>query len=266
MDQSTPDATGEAPAHELASLQGWHARYAQQAGWTRDVRRYLYQRANLAAAQRVLEVGCGTGVITADLSASCSASICGLDLHLASLKLAAQTGMTVPLACGDALSLPYASGTFDLTCCHFLLLWVPKPAMALAEMRRVTRRGGAVLILAEPDYGGRIDYPPELDAVGRWQREALARNGADSEIGRKLGALLAEAGLQMVELGVLGGQWGAPPSAEAQTLEWAVLRLDLQGVASPPLLQALQVRDRVAWQRGERVLYVPTFYAWGRVS
>jgi SAM-dependent methyltransferase len=213
-----------------------------------------------------LEVGCGTGAITADLAACSPAAIHGLDLGFPHLAFAAKLDVAASFACGDALALPYATGVFDLTCCHFLLLWVPQPAAALAEMRRVTRPGGAVLVLAEPDYGGRIDHPPELAPLGQWQREALKHQGADPEMGRQLGGLLTRAGLQSVEMGVLGGQWGAVASRESHTLEWAVLQADLHQLADPEVLQQMEAQDRAAWQQGERVLFVPTFYAWGRVG
>ncbi len=44
--------------------------------------------------------------------------------------------------------------------------------MQSEEMVRVTRPHGFVLALAEPDYGGRIDYPSELSTIGNWQIEA----------------------------------------------------------------------------------------------
>ncbi len=262
MDQNTPNPL----AAEPLSLEAWHARFCQQAGWTRDLRQYLYGRAGLSEARRVLEVGCGTGVIAADLAACSSAAVHGLDLSLRHLRFARRQGIAAQFACGEASALPYATGVFDLTCCHFLLLWVSRPEAALAQMRRVTRKGGVVLALAEPDYGGRIDYPSELAPLGQWQRDALKRQGADPEIGRKLGALLRRAGLQAVETGLLGGQWGPAPSSEARTSEWAVLQADLGPTVALETLQHLQSLDDAAWQRGERVLFVPTFYAWGRVS
>jgi SAM-dependent methyltransferase len=262
MDQDTPNPQ---PAGAL-SLEAWHARFCEQAGWTRDLRRYLYGRAGLSEGRRVLEVGCGTGVVAADLAACSAAAVHGLDFSLPHLRFAYQQSTPAQFTCGDAQALPYDSGVFDLTCCHFLLLWVRRPEAVLAEMRRVTRKGGAVLALAEPDYGGRIDYPPEMAPLGQWQRDALKRQGADPEVGRKLGSLLRRAGLQAVETGVLGGQWGPALSCDARASEWAVLQADLGQAVALETLRQLQALDDVAWQRGERVLFVPTFYAWGRVD
>ena len=64
-----------------------------------------------------------------------------------------------------------------------------------------------MLACAEPDYGGRIDYPDELSEIGRLQMMSLARQGANPQVGRKLKAILREAGIREVEVGILGGQW-----------------------------------------------------------
>jgi SAM-dependent methyltransferase len=269
MEPSTPDSTARVSRVGVISplsIPAWHRRFLQQAGWTRDLRQYLYRRAKVPTARRILEVGCGTGALTAEWSALTSALIVGLDCSAPHLEFARQHDAATPFTQGDARALPYSSGVFDATYCHYLLLWVHDPLAVLAEMRRVTRRGGAVLALAEPDYGARIDYPPGLEPLGRWQYEALKRQGAEPETGRRLGALFARAGLQTVETGVLGGQWQGLPEPEVWEAEWTVLQADLQGWVSPDILAQLSTAEAAAWQRGERVLFVPTFYAWGQVK
>lgn len=247
------------------TTEDWHRRFVQQAAWTQPLRRYLYQRVGLLAAQRIMEVGCGTGALLEELSQACSGRMTGLDLDFARLSFARQSAAQANLTAGDALALPFKPASFDLTLCHFLLLWLPAPLAGLREMMRVTRPGGAVLALAEPDYGGRIDYPLELARIGVLQAESLRRQGADPIMGRKLAGLLRRAGLEQVESGVLGGEWRQmAPEADRQG-EWEVIRADLQDTLSLAELDRLQPVDQAAWQSGERVLFVPTFYAWGRV-
>src|SRR5512134_3202020 len=54
--------------HDLSSAcMNWHTRYSQQAKWTRDLREYIFEKTDLNRAQRVLEVGCGTGAILSEL-------------------------------------------------------------------------------------------------------------------------------------------------------------------------------------------------------
>lgn len=221
----------------------WHERYRQQARWTADLRRFLGEKAGLPRARRVLEVGSGTGVILADLVANSSAAVHGIDLDLPSLRYSRTYAPAAHHAQAGAHFLPFPDEAFDLACCHFLLLWTPEPEQVLREMRRVTRPGGAVLAFAEPDYGGRIDHPPALAPLGRWQTDALAKRGADPFIGRRLAGLLAAAGLRSVESGVLGGFWAGPPEREAWESEWDTLAADLAGVVPPARLEDLRRQD-----------------------
>jgi SAM-dependent methyltransferase len=241
----------------------WHARYTQQAGWTAQLRAFLFKQAGLHGAQRLLEIGCGTGAVLADFASQ--PGLYGLDLDLDVLPQAHLHAPTALLTCADALHLPYASAVFDAVFCHFTLLWLNDPFRALVEMRRVTCPGGALLALAEPDYGGRVDYPLELAELGRWQGAALKQQGADPQMGRKLAAAFARAGVQHVQTGVIGAQWQSAPSAREIELEWQTLASDLKEHAGAAQLQEMRNLDERAWALGERVLYVPTFYAWGVV-
>ncbi len=180
----------------------WHARYTQQARWTKNLRAYLFEKAGLRRAQRVLEVGCGTGAILSDLEIP--ASLHGLDLSRAALAEARVHAPGAILVRADALSLPYADFTFDITFCHFLLLWVRDPLQAAREMARATRPNGFVLALAEPDHTARMDKPDSLAPLGRWQTESLRAQGADVPFGARLAETFARAAAS-------GGRNGAAP-------------------------------------------------------
>jgi ubiquinone/menaquinone biosynthesis C-methylase UbiE len=247
----------------MLSAQDWHLRFLLQARWTDELRRHLARELGFDRAERILEVGCGTGVITGALCERTRANLHGLDIDEERLGLAQSQAVGVCYTCGDGLSLPYAAGSFDATVCHFFLLWASDAAKALAEMRRVTRPGGWVVAMAEPDYGGRIDSPAELEAPGRLQTAALSGQGADPYIGRRLAGLFAETGLRNVHFGLLGGNWsGALSPSEAES-EWAILRSDLKELASLEQMERWRLAEARAAERGERVLFVPTFYAWG---
>ncbi len=241
----------------------WHDRYRQQARWTRDLRTYLFGRAGLAHAHRVIEVGCGTGALLMDLDTP--AELHALDLDPQRLGEARRHAPSARLVCGDALCLPYPSATFDITFCHFLLLWVSDPLRALGEMKRITRAGGAVLAFAEPDHTARRDEPASLIPLGRWQAESLRRQGADPSLGARLGALFKQAGIPLVETGPLQITPGADPTRADRELEWAVLQADLAGLVAPAQLQEMERLDREAWQTGTRRLHVPTYFAYGVV-
>ena len=248
--------------HRLTAAHS-HARYQQQAAWTESLRRYLFARVPLFASSKVLEVGCGTGAVFPSIHSYTKAKLFGVDLALDSLRFARPRDPSARLCAGNALALPYADGAFDAALCHYFLLWVSSPRAALAEMARVTKPGGVLLALAEPDYGGRVDYPPPLDELGALQAKGLASQGANPRTGRELGALFHEADLEQVQTGVLGGEWTRPPDEAAWALEWDMLAHDLQGAASAAQVASWREADRLAWASGARTLFVPTFYALG---
>jgi SAM-dependent methyltransferase len=241
----------------------WHKRFLQQAGWTGDLRHYLFEKAGLSHALRVLEVGCGTGAILVDIKGP--GNCFGLDLDAGRLKEARQHAAEARLVCGDALRLPFPSESFDITCCHYLLLWVGDPLQALREMKRVTHSGGSVLALAEPDHSARVDEPAALAVLGRWQTEALRRLGADTSLGGRLGHLFEQAGIRLVETGLIRGEGKQLMENKEWKLEWEVLEADLAGMIASEEVQELKRLDEIAWQQGVRILYVPTYFAHGVV-
>ncbi len=241
----------------------WHTRYLQQADWTRDLRAYLFEKAGLTRAQRVLEVGCGTGAILADITAR--ASLHGLDINPAALAECRIHAPAANLITGNALSLQYQDAAFDITYCHFLLLWVKDPIQALREMKRVTKPNGSVLAFAEPDYTNRIDKPEELMALGKWQLDALKRQGADPSFGARLAESFYEAGIKLVETGPIQSQ-GLMRDADERRQEWAVIESDLAGLVPAQEIQRMKVLDLQAWAKNIRVLQVPTYFAWGIIS
>lgn len=249
------------------SVQDWHARYLQQARWTASIRQYLFGKARLPVDARVLEVGCGTGAIMTDFAGERRLDLLvGLDIAAPPLQAAAVHAPEARLAQGDARYLPFTDRSFDWVYCHFLLLWVRAAEIAVKEMARIVQPGGAIMALAEPDYGGRIDHPDGLVKLGILQAQALTSQGADPLAGRKLAGWFSAAGLLDIEYGVLGGQWTTAHHPDEWQMEWAVLEADLAGRLPEVELSALKQRDLAARLSGERLLFVPTCYAFGRVA
>lgn len=240
----------------------WHTRYSQQAQWTRALREYVFERTGLNDAQRVLEVGCGTGAILSELPNRPTKY--GLDIDPAALTECHVNAPDALLVQGNALALPYADKSFDIVYSHFLLLWVSDPLNVLLEMKRMVRSGGYVIAFAEPDYISRMDEPNELIELGKWQTEALARQGADPSIGARLAELFFQAEIPIIETGTIQGPENEP-SPEEWELEWAVIESDLAEWHPVADIQKMKQLDRQARERGTRRLYVPTHFAWGRV-
>ena len=237
----------------------WHQRYQQQANWTRELREYIFNEIGLTEESRALEVGCGTGAILSTIDSP----VYGLDIQLASLKEAQIHAPTSPLTCANAFSLPYADASFEIVFCHFLLLWLPNPQDAIKEMLRVTRAGGYIIAFAEPDYTHRVDKPAALAELGAWQRDALKRQGATPAMGADLAELFYGAGIEIVETGAISNAEHEPFNTEEWALEWATLEADLAGNISDERILKMKSLDKLAWENGERILYVPTHYIRG---
>jgi hypothetical protein len=122
-----------------------------------------------------------------------------------------------------------------------------------------------VLALAEPDYSARQDAPAALEPLGQMQNESLRRQGADISLGGRLADLFLRAGIKPIECGALAPAPFEPPAPEEQEMEWAVLQADLADSLSSAEFQTYRSLDAQAWRDGTRRLYVPTFFAWGRV-
>jgi ubiquinone/menaquinone biosynthesis C-methylase UbiE len=234
-----------------------------QAKWTAENRRRLFKLAKLGDASKVLEVGSGTGAISHEIPIRSTAKSFGIDIDPHVVSIAHKFDFNSQYAVADGMGLPFQKDCFDICFSHFLLMWVEDPSVILEEMRRVTRPGGAVIALAEPDYGGRIDYPQELERLGQLQAKSLADQGADLHTGRKLRMYFTKAGLVKVQVGVLGGEWSSYPDETVLRSEWETLKRDLAQMISSEELNRYQKLNHEAWSSGHRLLYVPTFFAIG---
>ncbi len=92
---------------------------------------------------RVLDVGCGAGLLANQLGAA-GHDVTGLDLSDDALAVAARHDPrhTVRYLTGDALSLPFADASFDVVCAMDFLEHLETPARAIAEAARVLRPSG----------------------------------------------------------------------------------------------------------------------------
>jgi demethylmenaquinone methyltransferase / 2-methoxy-6-polyprenyl-1,4-benzoquinol methylase len=137
--------------HEVAAMfDGVAARYdrtntvlsfGRDRAWRRATRRALALR----PGERVLDVGAGTGVSTAEFTGDGRLAV-GADLSLGMLAAGRRRRPHVPLLAADALALPFPDATFDAVTISFALRNVVDPAAALRELLRLTRPGGRLVV------------------------------------------------------------------------------------------------------------------------
>jgi SAM-dependent methyltransferase len=103
---------------------------------------------------RLLHVGCGTGTAL-ELAARSGAEVAGLDASVELLKVARERLPDADLRVADAAELPYDRGCFDQVMAFDAIQYIEPPAVAVAELARVTRPGGSVVIGLWHNWSGR---------------------------------------------------------------------------------------------------------------
>jgi len=144
--------------------------------WSRRVAPLFVEWAGINRGQRVLDLGCGTGSLTQALVQAQASAVTGLDASAPYLDFARAriTDPTVSFELGDAYVLPYEDETFDRTLSMLTLDLLDDPERALAEMRRVTRRGGTVAGLVNDFRCGFTAFSIVLDAAAPLEPTAAA--------------------------------------------------------------------------------------------
>jgi ubiquinone/menaquinone biosynthesis C-methylase UbiE len=111
--------------------------------------RDLVARVPRRDGMRVLELACGTGIVTRHLRAALpsSATLVATDLSEAMIAYAARsvTAPGVVWQAADAQALPFDDGAFDLAVCQFGLMFLPDKVRGFQEARRVLAPGGQLL-------------------------------------------------------------------------------------------------------------------------
>lgn len=95
--------------------------------------------------ERILDVACGTGTSTVALTRK-GATAVGLDFSTGMIMEARRRHPGIEFVQGDATALPFGDGEFDAVTVSFGLRNVKDPHLALAEMFRVLKPGGRVVI------------------------------------------------------------------------------------------------------------------------
>jgi ubiquinone/menaquinone biosynthesis C-methylase UbiE len=113
----------------------------------------LLGRTALQPGERVLDIACGTGIVARQAAPQVGAQgqVAAIDMNPAMLAVAralqAPSGAMINWQEGNAMTLPFPDGTFDVTLCQHGLQFFPDPVGAVREMRRVLAPGGRALVI-----------------------------------------------------------------------------------------------------------------------
>jgi SAM-dependent methyltransferase len=169
-----------------------------------EMRRAFLAGVELPSSADVLEVGCGTGVLTRVLAALPRVrTVVGVDLAESLVEKARELAPGLRFEQADARSLPFADASFDVVVFDSTLSHVPEPERALGEASRVLRPGG-LLAAFDGDYATTTVALDEHDPLQTCVATMMAGSVTDRRIMRRLPALLRDRGLEIVHTGSHG--------------------------------------------------------------
>ena len=159
----------------------------------------------LKPGMRVLDAGCGTGVVTRRIAVKISpGEVYGVDMDPLFIEEAKKFAVkekasNIRYSLGNIDVLEFSDDVFDLSYSRLVLMHVKDPVKTVAELGRVTKKGGTIAV-SDQDDGGIIVYP-ELPKMMRMFSKygSLAKmRGEDRFIGRKLFSIMERAGLSPI--------------------------------------------------------------------
>jgi arsenite methyltransferase len=188
--------------------------------------------------ERVLDLGSGPGFLVASLAdaVGVAGAVHGLDPSPAMNGLARELTAdrpTVRIDDGDALALPYSDGSFDVVVSTQVYEYVPDIPRAFAELRRVVRAGGRVLVM-DTDWDSVVWHVADRERHRRIMR-AWDEHLADPHLPCTLPGQLRRAGFRVVRRTVvpLFNPVHEPETYSAMTMQTiARFVVDRQGITA----------------------------------
>lgn len=224
-----------------------------------DAMARLRAAAAVTATSKVLDVACGPGIVACTLAAE-AGHVTGIDLTPAMLEQAkarqSQAGLgNLDWRLGDAANLPFADESFDVVVTRYSFHHIREPARVLAEMRRVCRKGGRILV---------VDATPSPETQAAYDRMETLRDPSHASA------------LTQQQLRVLGEQAGL----SEVVVDFHRIEADVVSIADPETLDALiamldadiatgEDRIGVAARRGASgvsFLFPVSVVAWDRLA
>ena len=154
----------------------------QMGRWSRRLAPLFIDFAGITNAERVLDVGCGTGNLSFALAHIPGVGgVRGIDFSRAYVEHAKRQNRDSRLdfEVGDACALPFPDGSFDHSLSMLVLQFVPQPDRAVREMRRVTRPGGIVAAATWDTRGGLACFRMIFDTAAMLDRSGNERRARE---------------------------------------------------------------------------------------
>jgi 2-polyprenyl-3-methyl-5-hydroxy-6-metoxy-1,4-benzoquinol methylase len=211
VDSRDMPATGD-PEYALSSAaEHEHERLSRQSDLYEPFTRRLLARAGIQPRMRVLDVGCGPGDVSFLLSELVGAegSVVGVERDEQALEAArtraGESGLVnVEFVCDDFRDVQLVGGPFDALVGRFVLMYQADPADAVSSAAHHIRPGG-VVVFAEMNLlmgsalpaRSLVSWPPTpaSEQLSEWIHEAFGRLGTQPDMGIRLPATFAQAGL-----------------------------------------------------------------------
>lgn len=158
----------------------------------------------LTDRSNVLEVGSGMGLFAQELAEKYPSNhIHTIEISMTQIKKDSHTSSNRFALQGDAHYLPYKNAAFDVIFCRYLLEHVRQPELVLTEIKRLLKPGGKFYI-QENNISVHIFEPecPYFEEI--WKKFVLLQKqlGGDALIGKRLFALLRQAGFRSIKLSI----------------------------------------------------------------
>jgi ubiquinone/menaquinone biosynthesis C-methylase UbiE len=213
-----------------------------------------------ASGSYILEAGCGVGAQTKIIAPkNPDSTFMSVDLSEESIDEARSVIQSlgiknVEFRQADIYDLPFESETFNGVVVCFVLEHLHSPVKALLELKRVLKKGGA-LVAIEGDHGSTFFYPDSLYARSAidCQIQLQAQNGGNSNIGRELYPLLKSTGLSDISVSPRMVYIDASRPQLVEGFIKNTFTAMIEGVGEKALKQGLT--DSLTFEKGIRDLY-----------